>query len=87
MRGSNFIQKLLTAIKAAHGERGTAMVEYAGMVAGIAIVVVASLVFLGGAVGGSWSDVVINAPLKRRRLRDQPAPLQERVNGKEGSGP
>lgn len=63
MRGSNFIDRLLTAIKAAHSESGAAIVEYVGMMAGIGVVVIASLVFLGGAVGGSWSDVVINAPL------------------------
>jgi Flp pilus assembly pilin Flp len=63
MRGSNFIDRLLTAIKAAHSESGAAIVEYVGMMAGIGIMVIASLTFLGGAVGGGWTNVVINAPL------------------------
>jgi hypothetical protein len=42
------------------------MVEYAGMLAGIAIVTIAALVFLGGATGGSlsWTDAVVTSPLE-----------------------
>jgi hypothetical protein len=42
------------------------MVEYAGMLAGIAIVTIAALVFLGGATGGSltWTEAVVTSPLQ-----------------------
>jgi Flp pilus assembly pilin Flp len=39
------------------------MTEYAVMLAGMALTVLAGLTFLGGAVGGSWADLVISAPL------------------------
>lgn len=42
---------------------GATMTEYAVMLAGIALTVLAGLAFLGGSVGGSFTDVVINSPL------------------------
>jgi Flp pilus assembly pilin Flp len=48
------IRRAWSSIKAS--QSGTAMVEYAGMLAGIAIVTIASLVFLGGAVGGPFEN-------------------------------
>lgn len=70
MRGR--ISNTWIAIKAS--ERGTAMVEYAGMLAGIAIVTIASLVFLGGATGGSltWTEAVVTSPLEEADYAIEP---------------
>jgi Flp pilus assembly pilin Flp len=53
----------LQAVLVNLGERGAAATEYTVMIMGMVIVVIASLVFLGGSVGGSFSDVVINSPI------------------------
>ncbi len=64
MWGSQHIQRLWTALKARiQDELGAAMVEYTVIAAALAIAVIGGLSFLGGAVGGSFTDVVINAPL------------------------
>ncbi|GMQ86535.1 MAG: hypothetical protein BMS9Abin07_2115 [Acidimicrobiia bacterium] len=64
MWGSQHIRRLWTALRARiHDELGTSMVEYTVLVAAFAIAVLGGLTFLGGAVGGSFADVVINAPL------------------------
>ena len=47
------------------GELGASMTEYTVMLAGMVLVVMAGLVFLGGSLGGSFTDVVINAPLSQ----------------------
>jgi len=64
MWGSQHIERLWTALRARiQDELGAAMVEYIVIVAALAIAVIGGLSFLGGAVGGSFTDVVINAPL------------------------
>lgn len=66
MWGSQHIQRLWTALKARiQDELGAAMVEYTVIAAALAIAVIGGLSFLGGAVGGSFTDVVINAPLSQ----------------------
>jgi Flp pilus assembly pilin Flp len=65
MWGPQQIRRVGTTLRAVCSEKGTAIVEYAGMLAGIAILVIASLIFLGGAAGGSFTDVVINTPLAK----------------------
>jgi len=69
MWGSQHIERLWTALKARiEDELGAAMVEYTVIVAALAIAVIGGLSFLGGAVGGSFTDVVINAPLSQAAL-------------------
>ena len=63
MWGPKHIQRLRTIISGSAAERGAAATEYAVILAAFAVAVVASLSFLGGAVGGSFADVIINAPL------------------------
>lgn len=64
MWGSQHIERLWTALRARiQDELGAAMVEYTIIAAALAIALVGGLAFLGGAVGGSFTDVVINAPL------------------------
>ncbi len=66
MWGSQHTQRLWRALKARiQDELGAAMVEYTVIAAALAIAVIGGLSFLGGAVGGSFTDVVINAPLSQ----------------------
>lgn len=63
---SQHLERLLTALRArTQDELGAAMVEYTVIDAALAIAVIGGLSFLGGAVGGSFTDVVINAPLSQ----------------------
>ncbi len=64
MWGSQHLKRLWTALRARiQDELGAAMIEYTVIAAAFAIAVIGGLSFLGGAVGGSFTDVVINAPL------------------------
>ncbi len=64
MLGRKHIQRLWTMLTAkSASDRGAAATEYAVILMAFAITVVAGLSYLGGAAGGSFSDVVINAPL------------------------
>ncbi len=64
MRGLKHIQRRWTAARArVHDQVGAAMSEYAIAVACIAMMVITGLAFLGGSLGGSFTDVVINSPL------------------------
>lgn len=56
MRALHHIERLWTAAKASiQSEAGATMTEYAVMIAGIALTVVAGLGFLGIGVGGAYS--------------------------------
>jgi Flp pilus assembly pilin Flp len=62
MWSSQHLERLWTALSArTQDELGAAMVEYTVIAAAFAIAVIGGLSFLGGAVGGSFTDVVINA--------------------------
>ena len=64
MRGRTQRERSWTALKARiQDQLGASMTEYAVLLAGMALAVLGGLTFLGGAVGGSWADLVINAPL------------------------
>ncbi len=64
MRGWHNIKRLWTVIKTwSKPEGGAAAVEYTVILAAFAIAVVASLSYLGGTLGGSFANVVINTPL------------------------
>jgi Flp pilus assembly pilin Flp len=64
MRGFNHIEGIWTAMKArVQDQIGASMVEYTILLAAFAVTVIAGLAFLGGTVGGSFTDVVINQPL------------------------
>ncbi len=66
MWSSQHLERLWSALRARiQDELGTAMVEYTVIAAAFAIAVIGGLAFLGGAVGGSFTDVVINAPLSQ----------------------
>ena len=66
MWGSQHLKRLWTALRARiQDELGASMVEYTVIAAAFAIAVIGGLAFLGGAVGGSFADVVINAPLSQ----------------------
>ena len=62
MRGLKHIQRLRTGATAwAHDQAGASMAEYAIMLAGIALTVVAGLSLLGLGVGGAYSvDGIFN---------------------------
>lgn len=69
------IYRAWIAIK--ESQSGTAMVEYAGMLAGIAIMTIAGLIFLGGATGGSlgdltWTEAVVTSPLNEADYAIEP---------------
>jgi Flp pilus assembly pilin Flp len=64
MRGFNHIKRIWMAAKARIEDQiGASMVEYTVILGAFAITVIAGLAFLGGTVGGSFTDVVINQPL------------------------
>jgi len=64
MWGRKHIQRLWTMLTAkTAAERGAAATEYAVILMAFAITVVAGLSYLGASTGGSFSEVVINAPL------------------------
>ena len=64
MWGRKHIQRLWTILTAKSAtERGAAATEYAVILMAFAITVVAALSYLGASTGGSFSEVVINAPL------------------------
>lgn len=64
MWGRNHIQRLRTILTAKSAEeRGAAATEYAVILVAFAVAVVASLTFVGGAVGGSFAEAVINASI------------------------
>ncbi|GMQ86534.1 MAG: hypothetical protein BMS9Abin07_2114 [Acidimicrobiia bacterium] len=71
MRGREYRTQLWDQIKTGSlRERGTAATEYTVMMAGMVIMVVASLVYLGGAVSGSlggvsFAEAVIINPLQK----------------------
>lgn len=65
MWSRNHIQRLWAIIRAGSvAERGAAATEYAIILMAFAITVVAGLSYIGGSVGGSFSEVVINSPLE-----------------------